>query len=188
PAAVEPFSYPLANALLKIPRSYDASKMTLVAVLAARRDANQTQDLGPGTPAVAGLPNLPDTVYLEASSVITLAPYLTSNGRLQWLAPAGNWMVFAVYQGPTGSRPFYDANSGRALVVDHFNRNAVLAGLQSLAQSAADRLGSRFGSSLGSLFVDSAELRTELYWTDDLLDEFAARRGYRVEAFLPVLF
>ena len=86
-------------------------------------------------------------------------------------------MVFALYEGPTGSRPFYDANAGTALVLDHFNESAVRAGFQSLAQSAADRLGSRFGTSLRSLFVDSAELRTELYWSDDLLNEFAGPPG-----------
>jgi hypothetical protein len=188
PEPVEPLTYPLASELFKFPNTYDKSKMKLVTVLAARRSDNQTQDSAASAPALQGLPNLPATVYLEAGSVVTLVPYLTSNGRLQWAVPAGNWMIFALYHGPTGSRPFYDANSGPAFVLDHFNRNAVLNSLQSVAQTAADRLGPRFGSTLQSLFVDSLELRTELYWTDDLLDEFALRRGYRLEAFLPILF
>ena len=69
PAALEPISYSLADALLEFPSTYDQSKMSLVAVLAARRSSNQTQDSGSGAPVLSDLPNLPDTVYLEAGTV-----------------------------------------------------------------------------------------------------------------------
>jgi hypothetical protein len=188
PAAVEPLGSPLGSALLQFASTYDSTKMRLLTVLAGKRADNQTQDETGGAPALDDLPNLPPTVYIESGSIITLTPYLTAGGRLQWPVPDGNWMIFALYQGPTGSKPFYDAYSGNARVIDHFNREAVLANVQALADAATSRFGSHVGTTLRSFFIDSLELRTELYWTDDLLDEFATRRGYRLEAFLPVLF
>lgn len=188
PAAVEPLGYPLSSALLQFPSTYDPTKMRLLTVLAGKRADDQTQDETGGAPALDNLPNLPPTVYVESGSIITLTPYLTAGGRLHWPVPEGNWMIFALYQGPTGSKPFYDAYGGNARVIDHFNRDAVLSNVQALGDAATSRFGSHVGTTLRSFFVDSLELRTELYWTDDLLDEFATRRGYRLEAFLPVLF
>jgi len=176
PGPTEPLLYPVANALLQLPDTYDAAKMRLVSVLAARRATDQTPDDPPVTPTLADVPPPPATVYLDLDSVVDLTGTI-ANGRLQWQVPAGTWLVFALYEGPTRMAPFYGADPGGALVLDHFNADAIKTHLGAVAGTAAQRLGSDFGTTVRSLFVDSLELRTELYWTDDFLSQFAARRG-----------
>ena len=186
PLPAAPLRYSVAQNLLKLPATFDASAMTPVALFAVKLAA--TQGGGTDTPsAISGMPALPATVYLDPAAVVDLGSYLRS-GRIEWPIPDGSWVVFSFYQGPTGSQTFYGADPAPGLVLDHLNKDAVDAFLQQFAQSAATRFGRRFGTTLRSLFVDSPELRTELYWTPDLLSEFAARRGYRLEPFLPILF
>lgn len=187
PAVVPPLSYPVASALLKFPDTFDAFKMRLVTVLAARRDRDQTQGGGSGAPTLPDLPRLPDTVYLTPGSMVELPGTVGSNGVMTWDVPPGDWLIFAIYTGPTGSRPFYSADPGTSLVIDHFNAPVLQAYLGAFG-AMVDRFGDHVGRTLRGVFVDSLELRTELYWTRDFLAEFAARRGYRLEPFLPVLF
>ncbi len=165
----------------------------LSALFAVRLADDQTQDQPLTAPTLSGLPALPPTAYLDPTSVTNLSSYVLPDplhplGVLEWTAPAGKWVVFAFYQGPTELRTFYGADAGTPLVLDHFNENAIDTYLQAVAGNAATRLGSQFGTVLQSLFVDSLELRTELYWTDDFLAQFYQRRGYALQPFLPVLF
>ena len=187
PAPLEPRSYPIASFLLKLPDTYNATKMKRVAVIAARMDADQTQEQPVPTPTLPGLPNLPPLVYLDYSTVVDLTSSITIDGHVVWQVPGGNWFIFGVYQGPTGTQPFYGADSG-ALVLDHLNLDALTTHLKAVGQAASDRLGFNFGSTVRSLFVDSLELRTECFWTDDFLTEFFSRRGYRLDPFLPTIF
>jgi len=187
PMPEKPIRYTVAKDLLALPDTFDASKMSPVAAMAVKTMDGSTAGQAVPAPA-ADLPELLPTVYLDQSSIVDLGPFVSS-GRIHWPVPEGSWVVFAFYQGPTGAGPFYGADPGNGgLVVDHFNQDAITAFLQSFGQNLADRLGSRFGTVVRSLFVDSVELRTDLFWTRDILSEFAARRGYRLEPFLPILF
>jgi|GEM_PF-369507 len=188
PSPIEPVRYLLADAILKLPSTFDATKMKRVAVVAGKLDADQTADHPPAKPTLPGLPVLEPTTYLDPSSLIDLTGSMTPDGKLDWQIPEGPWRLFTFYEGPTGSTPFYSADSGRPLVLDHLNAEAVNTHLQTIAQAVKDRFGRHMGSTLRSFFVDSLELRTELYWTDDFLNEFFQRRGYRLEPFLAMLF
>ena len=46
--------------------------------------------------------------------------------------------------------------------------------------------GEHFGKTLRAFFTDSSELATEWMWTDDFRAEFEMRRGYDLDADLPV--
>ena len=187
PAPSAPVRYSLALQTLQLPDTFDASRMTSIAILAFRVASDQTQTQAPGTPVLPNLPQLPPATFLDADSVVDLGPFV-STGRIHWQIPPGAWAVFVFHSGPTGSQPIYGADPNGGLVVDHLNDAAVGAHLDDVGGTAQARFGPQFGTTLRSLFVDSLELRTELYWTDDFPAEFAARRGYRLEPFLPVLF
>jgi hypothetical protein len=177
----------LAAQVLHIPQTYDGGKMRRVCVVAANVDG----DAGGARATPAALPGLPDlapTVALVPGSSIVLDDRVTAEGKLRWSVPPGRWLLFALYAGPTGTRPFYGADRYGGRVLDHLSRRATNRHLDVAAGRVRDVVGPLFGTTLRSIFVDSLELRTELYWTDDFAEEFAKRRGYRVEPFLPVLF
>ena len=69
-------------------------------------------------------------------------------------------------------------------VLDHFDRDAVETYLTRMSDQLAPALGGRLGDSLRAMFCDSIELGGA-DWTDDLLDEFRARRGYGLREWLP---
>jgi hypothetical protein len=189
PIPDQPQYYTLAANLLKLPSTWDASKMTPVAAMAVKMSFDQTQEYSPISSVVSGFPTLPSTTYLDSTSVVDLSRYTTSESKhIVWPVPSGSWMIFALYSGPTGQKSFYGADPNGALVLDHLSASATQSFLDTFAGAAANRLADRFGTTLRSLFVDSLELRTELFWTNDFLTEFRARRGYDLQPFLPILF
>jgi hypothetical protein len=188
PGPIEPLSYGLAESLLGIPRTFDPYKMRLVSVQAARLSDDQTPVGPPAHATVAGLPDLPPTLFLDPSSLVDLGSAVQPDGHIQWVAPPGTWVVFAFHTGPTGTKPFWGADPQGGLVLDHLSSEAVERHLDAIADRARTLFPDRYGSTLRSIFVDSLELRTELFWTGDFLAQFAARRGYHLESFLPILF
>ena len=187
PAPTKPLYYHLAESLLFLPDTFAADKMVPAAVIAVRVDPNQTQDYEPGKSTLAGLPDLPATIYLDPASATYLSDRLAPDGRLVWDVPEGSWALFTFYGGPTGSRPFYGADPEGGLVLDHLSLEATHRHLDEFGGALESRLAPWFGTALRSVFVDSLELRSELFWTEDLFQEFLNRRGYRLEPFLPIL-
>ncbi len=92
------------------------------------------------------------------------------------------WRVIALYIAPTMQKVKRAAPGGEGLVIDHFDREAV--------KSYLERFDSAFTASgapwPATFFNDSYEVY-KANWTPRLLDEFAARRGYRLEDKFPEL-
>lgn len=92
------------------------------------------------------------------------------------------WRVIALYTAPTMQRVKRAAPGGEGLVVDHFNREAVgryLARFDSAFAASGAPVPATF-------FNDSYEVY-KANWTPGLLEEFAKRRGYRLEDKFPEL-
>ena len=90
----------------------------------------------------------------------------------------GAWAV-----GRTGQKVKRAAPGGEGLVIDHFDGGAVERYL-SVFDSAFAQSGAPFPQ---TFFTDSYEVYGA-DWTPSLLDEFAARRGYRLEDYQESLF
>lgn len=92
------------------------------------------------------------------------------------------WRVIAVYESRTRQKVKRAAPGGEGYVVDHFDSTAVAHYLE--------RFDKAFNSSEGewpnAFFNDSYEVYGA-NWTPTLFEEFAARRGYRLEDHLPEL-
>lgn len=92
------------------------------------------------------------------------------------------WRVIALYTAPTMQKVKRAAPGGEGLVVDHFDRDAVARYLA--------RFDSAFAASgapvPATFFNDSYEVY-KANWTPKLLEEFAKRRGYRLEDKFPEL-
>ncbi|GGL36304.1 glycosyl hydrolase [Caulobacter rhizosphaerae] len=144
-----------------------------------------------GWSTVSGLAAAPtpaaDTV-IAAGDVIDLSDRLGPDGTLRWTPPAGRWRVLRLGWSLTGKLNNPASEEGTGLEVDKLNREHVKAyvdhylGLYEKAVGR-DNMGAR---GIGYMLNDSYEAMAA-NWTDDILVQFKARRGYDPTPWLPVL-
>ena len=140
----------------------------LVAVLAARLGVER-----------AGIPTLDD--------VRVITDHVAA-GRLDWIAPEGNWRIFALYENSTEHFVMGGAFPGTAAdarVVDHLSASGADALLEGYAAPVLDALEP---GQVRAVFVDSFELMGELPFTAEFLEAFRTRAGYDLTPDLPLLF
>lgn len=105
---------------------------------------------------------------------------LVEDGTLDWTAPAGQWRLIAAWCGKTLQTVKRAAPGGEGYVMDHFSRDAVARYL--------DRFDRAFTASEAAVPHNFFNDSYEVYgadWTENLFDEFARRRGYKLENYLP---
>ena len=113
-------------------------------------------------------------------------PLRIQQGRIRGSLPAGNWRITAAWLMRTGQTVKRNAPGGGGLVLDHFRASSLDLQLRPLgaALAAARAVAPHAVSGVSS---DSLEL-DDSNWTPGFLDEFARRKGYRMEAYLPHLW
>lgn len=118
---------------------------------------------------------------------IDLTNKVDINGKLSWVAPAGEWKLYALFMGWHGKQVERAAPGGEGNVIDHFSSTALDHYLNRFdkAFEGHDLSGLR-GFFNDSYEVDDAVGQSD--YTPLLFDEFKKRRGYDLRAFLPELF
>jgi hypothetical protein len=118
--------------------------------------------------------------------VVDVREMLAADGSLTLPAqPEASFLCVGVVQ--TGFREVvHGAPGADGPVLDHFDAAAVRAYLERLSTALGPVLGGRLGDGLRAMFCDSIELGGA-NWTDDLGAEFARRRGYALEPWLPLI-
>ncbi|MBQ8520699.1 MAG: glycosyl hydrolase family 2, partial [Bacteroides sp.] len=100
-----------------------------------------------------------------------------ANGAtLNWKAPAGNWKVIVLYIGKTLQKVKRAAPGGEGYVMDHFNKEAVKRYFAHFDKAFKDNKA----TFPHTFFNDSYEVYGA-DWTPDFLEQFAKRRGYKLE-------
>lgn len=119
--------------------------------------------------------------YPKQGHCINLTSRVSSEGKLSWTAPEGEWRIIALFVGKTLQQVKRAAPGGEGYVLDHFNKEAVK---QYLARF--DKAFKTYGLETppANFFNDSYEVY-KADWTPRLLQEFAKRRGYRLENHFP---
>ncbi|MDR1223802.1 MAG: glycosyl hydrolase family 2 [Tannerella sp.] len=103
------------------------------------------------------------------------------DGCLQWTAPeGGTWRIIALFEGKTFQTVKRAAPGGEGYVIDHFSAKAVNRYLSRFDKAFEMNRTSR----PHAFFNDSYEVYGA-DWTPGLPDEFARRRGYRLEDHFP---
>lgn len=97
-------------------------------------------------------------------------------GVLRWQAPEGEWQVIALFVGKTRQAVKRAAPGGEGYVIDHLSKGAVKRYL-SRFEKAFKASGT---PAPNNFFNDSYEVYGA-DWTPDFLEQFARRRGYRLE-------
>lgn len=125
--------------------------------------------------------------YSNAGEIVNLTDKVDENEHLNWTAPAGNWTLYAIFQGWHGKMVERAGPGGEGNVIDHFSSDALRQHLSQFDKAFTD---SNIGS-LRAFFNDSYEVddaHGQADWTPLFFDEFKNRRGYDLRDVLPALF
>lgn len=110
------------------------------------------------------------------------------DGKLNWRAPKGEWRLIAAFVGKTFQKVKRSAPGGEGYVMNHFSAKAVSNYLgrfeRAFAGQATDGSAGTPTAYPHNFFNDSYEVYGA-DWTDDLFEQFARRRGYKLEEHLP---
>jgi hypothetical protein len=158
-----------------------AARQRVVAVVAVKSEA----------PVLANNKNYRTAVVKAAGKMaeptgIVLTDKLGPDGRLDWTPPSdGIWQIVVFKQFTVDSSVMAGVGEGPQLVLDHFKRAAFDAHAQRVGDPMVpDGAPAR---AMRATFVDSLELMPDMYWSEDLLAQFQARRGYDLTPYLPHL-
>jgi hypothetical protein len=124
--------------------------------------------------------------YSDQGETLDLTGKVSRDGKLDWVAPTGDWTLYAVFQGWHGKMVERAGPGGEGNVIDHFSSVALKNYLSKFDQA----LAGRDLRSLRAFFNDSYEVDDadgEANWTPNFLAEFQRRRGYDLRQHLPAL-
>ena len=125
--------------------------------------------------------------YSDSGIVADLTGFVTSEGKLDWTAPPGKWMLYGVFQGWHGKMAERAGPGGEGDVIDHFSGLAIDNYLKHFDTIFKDYdISFLRGYFNDSYEVDDASGQAD--WTNDLFNEFILRRGYDLRGHLPALF
>ncbi len=121
---------------------------------------------------------------IPRGEVIDLTSKLTADGKLNWQAPAGEWVILRLGYTPTGVNNHPAAYGGEGLECDKFSKTALDAHWNGFMQKVLDDIGPLAGKALNCSLIDSYEVGGQ-NWNQDFRAEFQKRRGYDLLKFLP---
>jgi hypothetical protein len=125
--------------------------------------------------------------YSDSGKVINLTSRVTADKTLDWTAPAGDWTLYALFEGWHGKQVERAGPGGEGDVIDHFSGQAINDYLKHFDEAFkgydVDYLHGYFNDSYE---VDDASGQSD--WTNNMFYEFYLRRGYDLTQNLPALF
>jgi hypothetical protein len=120
--------------------------------------------------------------------IIDLTSKLKPNGELDWVAPAGNWIVLRFGKRNNGAITRPAPYPGLGFEADKFDTLAMKNHLDHYTGVLMNKIGKNFKNSIGGLkmlHMDSWEMGAQ-NWTGQFREEFTKRRGYDPLPFYPV--
>jgi hypothetical protein len=125
--------------------------------------------------------------YSDSGQVFDLTNMINEKNELEWIAPAGRWVLYGLFEGWHGKMVERAGPGGEGDVIDHFSGQAVSDYLAHFDE-AFKGYDVRY---LRGFFNDSYEVDDasgQSNWTSNLFYEFFIRRGYDLRECLPALF
>ncbi|HXB58008.1 MAG TPA: glycosyl hydrolase, partial [Candidatus Acidoferrales bacterium] len=120
--------------------------------------------------------------YDTNGDTVDLSDRIDSRRSIQWMAPPGQWRVYAVSQRSSGQNVKRAAPGGRGPMLDPFYPTAMRDYLKWF-DNAFDLYT---GPKPRAVFQDSYEYQCN--WSPDFFDQFEHFRGYKLQTVLPALF
>ncbi len=128
----------------------------------------------------------PETLLVKHDNVIDLTSKMDASGRLEWDAPAGDWIVLRIGRTPTGRNNHPAPEEGTGPECDKFSAAALDAHWAGFVQKCIDDAGplAGKGKAFNNVLIDSYEVGGQ-NWSENFRAEFQKRRGYDPLEFLP---
>jgi len=133
-------------------------------------------------------PKLKPEAVVGKQDVVDLTAQMKADGTLDWTPPAGNWMVLRLGYSLTGHENGPAPAEATGLEVDKLDHGFVSNYMEGYLKMYAETIGAEQMGEKGisHVLTDSIEVGPQ-NWTDKMLDEFKARRGYDARPWLPVM-
>ena len=132
-------------------------------------------------------PAVPAADAVRKADVIDLTSKMRPDGTLDWTPPAGSWVVLRIGYSLTGQQNRPASPEATGLEVDKLNKGYVKAYFDNYLDQYKDATGGLMGKrGLQYMITDSWEAGVA-NWTNDMIAEFAKRRGYDMKPWLPAL-
>ncbi len=125
--------------------------------------------------------------YGPDNQAVELKSKVSPEGRLNWIAPAGRWEVWALFRGLHGKMVERAAPGGEGYAIDHFSKAATERYLQHFTTAFQGRDLTK----LRGFFNDSYEVDDasgQANWTSRMFEQFREMKGYDLLNYLPALF
>jgi hypothetical protein len=132
-------------------------------------------------------PSVPAPDTIPKADVVDLTSKMRPDGTLDWTPPAGHWVVLRIGDSLTGQTNNPASPEATGLEVDKLNAGYVKAYFDNYLGQYKDATGGLMGKrGLQYMVTDSWEAGVA-NWTDNMMAEFAKRRGYDIRPWLPAL-
>jgi hypothetical protein len=128
----------------------------------------------------------PENLLIKHDNVLDLTSRMDASGKLDWDAPAGDWIVLRVGRTPTGRNNHPAPDEGTGPECDKFSTAALDAHWAGFVQKCIDDAGplAGKGKTFNNVLIDSYEVGGQ-NWSENFRAEFQKRRGYDPLNFLP---
>ena len=125
---------------------------------------------------------------IATNDVVDLTGKMNVDGTLNWTPPKGNWNIIRFGFSLTGHHNGPASPEATGLEVDKLNPVAVKAYFENYLDQYKNATGGLMGTKGGLQYMvtDSWEAGVQ-NWTDNMMAEFAKRRGYSMLTWMPVL-
>lgn len=131
---------------------------------------------------------LPAQECIPSGSILDLSDKLTTDGRLVWDVPPGDWTIIRFGRTITGQTTRPAPEPGLGLETDKFDRDGLNAHFESFIETLLRVTGepAHRDRGLTTIHFDSWEMGAQ-NWSARFRDEFRRRRGYDPLQYLPAM-
>ena len=137
-----------------------------------------------GFAAICDMDLYPSAADAEPSEVVDITASC-KDGRMDWTAPEGRWMIYRFGTSLTGKKNHPSSPEATGLEVDKLDKDAFARYLHTYLDMYKDAAAGLLGKhGIQYLLIDSYESGAQT-WTARLPEEFRARRGYDLMPWLP---
>jgi hypothetical protein len=129
---------------------------------------------------------VPDSMCVKFTEMANITSHLSSNGKLDWDVPQGDWTILRMGSTSTG---YTNATGGKGqgLECDKLNPKAVALQFDNWFGATYNHVDSGLVKKVVKIFhVDSWECGSQ-NWSPVFASEFKRRRGYDLLSYLPVM-
>ena len=124
---------------------------------------------------------------IDATKVLDISEYMTADGKLNWNAPEGEWVILRTGMTPTGVTNNPGGPDGTGLETDKMSKQHIATHFDAFIGKILERIPAEDRKTFKIVVQDSYESGGANF-TDDFLAHFEERYGYSALPFLPAYF